>query len=429
MPFDASFLGFLRSSPSTDWAAELQAAVAQQPEELVGALLLREGLPLALVWAPLSGLHTCESSLGNLLIWPVLYGADQMLAFHTQVTTSSGPGIEAADRRFARRLRDLGQLFGAGITLIDHLLFRAGRPPISLRAGMEEEEPATLREMSVWQRQVRRSTPPRYRQPATGQTWSGRGTMPDWLVSALERGFDLRAFEWNPQPSPDRPLGIPADMGLFGFVGPSFAAGAFAPRDELQEIRYSGFEVRAEPKELGRILAGRVLPHEPLTGLFTIARDQTVTGPRAGVFGPETTVKAAPATLFRPAVLDGGIQAVTFTALPKRADAVFSRERRELVQQLAYLGEVLCLPVVDHLIVQPDSPPLSLRESTRWSWPRMPPVDDPLWPPVRRAQQRVRVIQHPTDGRTWDRRGNRPGWLDELLAEGFTEEELLVYVG
>lgn len=35
----------------------------------------------------------------------------------------------------------------------------------------------------------------RYRDPATGQSWSGRGLKPRWLVQAIEDGKTLEEFE------------------------------------------------------------------------------------------------------------------------------------------------------------------------------------------------------------------------------------------
>ena len=36
--------------------------------------------------------------------------------------------------------------------------------------------------------------PPKYRDPATGNTWSGRGLQPNWLKSALAAGKSLADF-------------------------------------------------------------------------------------------------------------------------------------------------------------------------------------------------------------------------------------------
>ena len=39
-----------------------------------------------------------------------------------------------------------------------------------------------------------RKVEPKYRDPATGQTWTGRGLKPKWLTSALESGKQLADF-------------------------------------------------------------------------------------------------------------------------------------------------------------------------------------------------------------------------------------------
>jgi DNA-binding protein H-NS len=39
-----------------------------------------------------------------------------------------------------------------------------------------------------------KKVPPKYRDPATGQTWSGRGLQPNWLKAALEQGRKLDDF-------------------------------------------------------------------------------------------------------------------------------------------------------------------------------------------------------------------------------------------
>jgi DNA-binding protein H-NS len=41
---------------------------------------------------------------------------------------------------------------------------------------------------------ARKPVPAKYRDPATGSTWSGRGLKPRWLVAALEAGRSLGGF-------------------------------------------------------------------------------------------------------------------------------------------------------------------------------------------------------------------------------------------
>jgi len=39
-----------------------------------------------------------------------------------------------------------------------------------------------------------KKVPPKYRNPATGDTWTGRGLKPKWLVAALDSGRSLSEF-------------------------------------------------------------------------------------------------------------------------------------------------------------------------------------------------------------------------------------------
>jgi DNA-binding protein H-NS len=41
---------------------------------------------------------------------------------------------------------------------------------------------------------ARNKAPVKYRDPATGQTWSGRGLQPNWLKAALAQGRTLADF-------------------------------------------------------------------------------------------------------------------------------------------------------------------------------------------------------------------------------------------
>jgi hypothetical protein len=60
-----------------------------------------------------------------------------------------------------------------------------GEKPSSGPRARSEQPPAL----------ARRSAPAKYRDPETGQTWSGRGLKPQWLRVALERGKTLADFD------------------------------------------------------------------------------------------------------------------------------------------------------------------------------------------------------------------------------------------
>lgn len=66
-----------------------------------------------------------------------------------------------------------------GITLSD-LSTRVGRPP-KAAAGADSTAPT-------------RKVAAKYRDDATGETWSGRGLKPKWLTAAIESGRKLEDF-------------------------------------------------------------------------------------------------------------------------------------------------------------------------------------------------------------------------------------------
>ena len=65
-----------------------------------------------------------------------------------------------------------------GITAADLATGKPGRPP---KIGIAE--PGTTRKVAA-----------KYRDPNTGETWSGRGLKPKWLAAALENGHSLTDF-------------------------------------------------------------------------------------------------------------------------------------------------------------------------------------------------------------------------------------------
>jgi DNA-binding protein H-NS len=63
-----------------------------------------------------------------------------------------------------------------GLTLADV----GGKPPASAPAGRPRKSGGKV--------------PPKYRDPVTGATWSGRGLQPNWLKAALASGRKLSDF-------------------------------------------------------------------------------------------------------------------------------------------------------------------------------------------------------------------------------------------
>lgn len=86
-----------------------------------------------------------------------------------------------ADTRKAERAGVINQIkqmmADHGITVAD-LSSKVGRPPKSADAAAAAP----------------RKVAPKYRDPSTGDTWSGRGLKPKWLAAALESGRKLEDF-------------------------------------------------------------------------------------------------------------------------------------------------------------------------------------------------------------------------------------------
>lgn len=89
---------------------------------------------------------------------------------------------QIADALKAERIGVINQIKGMmathGITLAD-LSSRLGRPP---KAAADAAEGGA------------RKVAAKYRDPDTGDTWSGRGLKPKWLTAALESGRSLSDF-------------------------------------------------------------------------------------------------------------------------------------------------------------------------------------------------------------------------------------------
>ncbi|MFM2342325.1 MAG: hypothetical protein RLZZ592_1978 [Pseudomonadota bacterium] len=65
-----------------------------------------------------------------------------------------------------------------GLTVADLSSSKPGRPA---KAANAETAPS-------------RKVAPKYRDPETGETWSGRGLKPKWLATAIENGRTLEEF-------------------------------------------------------------------------------------------------------------------------------------------------------------------------------------------------------------------------------------------
>lgn len=103
------------------------------------------------------------------------------------------PVLEAAPKRVQRddqaaaverdpRVPDMFEAEQAGA--------EAGAEPGTPGAAAPAPAPAA----ETWRRPPRPGVPIRYRDPETGETWTGRGLMPKWLKVRIEAGRSLEEF-------------------------------------------------------------------------------------------------------------------------------------------------------------------------------------------------------------------------------------------
>ena len=190
----------------------------------------------------------------------------------------------------------------------------------------------------------------------------------------------------------------------------------------------AGFHVLPETERIIRAIQDLKAVTEPLVGVVLVDDHGRVTAPRAGLVGPERTVAASPGWLVASALEDAAAWATTFTLLPA-GERPFTEERRELMRKLIYAALLLGLPVRDHLVTTVGEPGWSsLHSTSTWRQPRIPPLDEPVWPPFRRARQTARLVRHPHDERSWDERGGMPDWLRRLVDGVWSLDELREYI-
>jgi DNA-binding protein H-NS len=92
---------------------------------------------------------------------------DELWSLHEQITSILSTRITSEKQELERRLAALGH-----------------SESTVARAGSE--------------RRAKRKYPkvfPKYRNPSTSETWSGRGKQPRWLVAALKSGRKITEFE------------------------------------------------------------------------------------------------------------------------------------------------------------------------------------------------------------------------------------------
>ncbi len=94
---------------------------------------------------------------------------DELLLLHEEITKILSEKITAEKRELEKRLAKLNQA---------HTMGKARRA--SSDRGPRRKYAKVL---------------PKYRNPASTETWSGRGKQPRWLIAALEAGHKIEEFE------------------------------------------------------------------------------------------------------------------------------------------------------------------------------------------------------------------------------------------
>lgn len=94
---------------------------------------------------------------------------DHLWSLHEEITAILAERIEAEKRELEKRLAVLSRGVGSPADSSD--LLRAEKP--------RRKYPRVL---------------PKYRNPKTAETWSGRGKLPRWLVAAMKSGKKIEEF-------------------------------------------------------------------------------------------------------------------------------------------------------------------------------------------------------------------------------------------
>lgn len=417
MLFDHGFLATLQSDDLEGWAHELHSSLCAVKHEVVGALLVRRRRPFAVSVGRIGELRSSAASLGGLLGRGLWLGADQCVPFHTKITAGS-PEISQDDITYAQRVRDLAHLMGS-FHLAEHLVIL---PDGAASLGRELAAPCTLKQMEGWRSLTTTRLAARYRQPVTGEVSSGVGITRPWIRHALDLGFSLEDFEVPQLPNRLAPRGVP--LGASDFLTVSLDLEPKPSRDAyIEEFPVRGkLEVPFHGAVIAPAFGSLAQSEESQVGILFSDEAGNLTTPRAGWIAPESFVTRHPGHLFATSYADEASWAATFST--RSLDTI---GRREVLRRLLALGQLLGVPIKDHLILAPNRKWMSTRRDRRLAraWRAIPPVDQPLWPHSRQAHQTSLFFRHPTDNVEWSGRGRKPRWLRQLLESGWLLDELV----
>ena len=394
--------------------------------EAAGLLMLDAmDRPIALTVGGLFTLGEFQTSPGAMLHWPVALGLRRVLTFHTQLYNPRFD-IEPQDHEFAERLVHLAAL--SGLDVVDHVVF--GPRPLyeSLRRwpGWSWPRPASVAEMAGWPARYPRRPDPIIKDPVSGQSWAGRGVPPSWLVAALERGLGLDDFEIHFGDEDDLP---PEDgIGAFQVVGPPTEPAVDRPPAGYRELRHDDEDVRLPLDGPAAMAVVEQLVFDlerppAVAGAVFFDDDGVPVEVPPGYWAPLELVRERPSTLFARCVAQHATQAVTFSRRPGRA--VRTDEDLDLALRLVLLARLFGVVVTDHVLLGDDGERVTLRDRRLWAWPNADPLVEAWWPSAARGGLSTEVVRHPTTRQVWDRRGQKPGWVEELEAAGWPLEALI----
>jgi DNA repair protein RadC len=134
----------------------------------------------------------------QIFVAALLVNAAGVILYHNHPATDVQPS--SGDILVTERMRDAGEILG--IRLLDHLIVGTQRGRFtSLRKSrrvvlFDFGAVVRIRDLQLEPLSVdgRRKVQPKYCDPATGETWSGRGNMARWLRRKLRQGFTLEDF-------------------------------------------------------------------------------------------------------------------------------------------------------------------------------------------------------------------------------------------
>lgn len=197
----------LPASPQREEVARfLFDLVREEPVEVFGAVYFDGSERAVGHTMPYRGVtRSVAPEKRHLLIKAWMCRASSLVVFHNHPNGTMWPSEE--DLAWTRSFLALAAPLG--IEVRDHLILGHEPELYSMAArrdvpglGQPAHEVWSLRDVEEWLEarererigQRRRKATPKFRDPKTGQTWAGRGSMAKWLRRYLDAGRDLEEF-------------------------------------------------------------------------------------------------------------------------------------------------------------------------------------------------------------------------------------------